>query len=140
MRRTTRRIAPATVLAAVVTAAVVAAAMVGVVPTAAAAAGSQTCKIVTAGGHRYSVSAQNVSCAFAEKWVTKVAGKRVSKANNTLSGGPSGYMCLASSNAGNALAKENHIATNVQRLGNCAKGSGFGKDPYFNWGIQYTSG
>ena len=139
MGPTTRRTGLALVRAGVVSAVIAAAAVVGLLPTAAGAAGSQTCKIVTAGGHQYSVSAANVSCAFAEKWVTKLAGKRVSKTNNTLSGGPSGYTCLAGSNAGNALAKENHIATNVQRLGNCAKGSGFGKDPYFNWGIQYTS-
>lgn len=139
MRAPTRGPRVALVRAVVVTATLMAGA-VGLHPTAASAAGSQNCKIVTAGGQRYSVSAANVSCAFAEKWVTKLAAKRVSKLHNTLSGGPSGYTCLAGSNAGNELAKENHIATNVQQLGNCAKGSGLGKDPYFNWGIQYTSG
>ena len=122
---------------AVVGAAIVVA---GMFPTAAGAAGSQNCKLVSTGGQTYSVSASNISCNFARKWVSKLAAKRVSKTNNTLSGGPSGYKCLAGSNQGNELAKENHIATNVQRLGNCAKGSGFGKDPYFNWAIQYTSG
>jgi hypothetical protein len=123
---------------AVITAAVI---VLGLFPTSASAATSQNCKLVSAGGQTYSVSATNVSCAFARQWVGKLAAKRVSKAhNNTLSGAPSGYKCLAGSNQGNELAKENHIAANVQQTGNCAKGLGLGKQPYFNWGIQYASG
>jgi hypothetical protein len=125
---------------AIVMAVIATGVVVGLLPTPAGAAKSQNCKFVSAGGHTYSVSAMNISCSFARESVAKLAGKRVSKRNNTLSGAPSGYKCLAASEEGDTLAKENHIPTNVQRLGNCAKGSGFGKDPYFNWSIQYTSG
>jgi hypothetical protein len=87
------------------------------------------------------VSAINVSCGFACQWAAKLAGKRVSKENgNALSGGPSGYKCLAGSDHGDDLGRENHIAGNVQRTGNCAKGLGLGSQPYFDWGIQYAQG
>lgn len=109
---------------------------------AVAASKNKVCANVTAGGHSYSVSATNVSCATARQAAAKLAGKRLKNnaTRTTLSGGPSGYQCAAAAKA--ADGKE-QVAANVQISGNCARGLGGlggGSSPYFNWSIQNVLG
>ena len=98
------------------------------------------CPIATAGGHHYSVSATKVSCAFADQWVTKLAGRRLAPhaVQFKLSGGPKGFQCVAGTKTAAVAMPE--IAGNVQVSGNCAKGLGsFGDSPYFNWVVKRTA-
>ena len=94
---------------------------------------------MTAGGESYSISATNASCAVAQKWVAKLAGKRLEShaSRSALSHGPSGYTCAAGTAPSGSAMK---VAANVQISGNCAKGSGLGNSPYFNWSIQNAFG
>jgi hypothetical protein len=106
---------------------------VGCQPAAAAPSAVRKCSAVKVGGHTYNVSATNVACSFADKWVSVLAGKRL-KAHAVqvpLSGGPSGYSCRGGTKPQGVAMPD--VAGNVQVSGNCAKGLGLGSSPYFNW-------
>ena len=101
---------------------------------ASAASKVQSCPAVTAGGQSYSITVNKVSCAFAEKWVGKLAGKRVKShaVRSTLSGGPSGYTCFGG--AAPSGSPVPGVADNVQTNGSCRKGLlAAPTTPYFNW-------
>jgi hypothetical protein len=108
-------------------------------PAVAASAVAQKCATITAGGQSYSVSATHVSCSFADKWATALAGKRLksNSASAALSKHPPGYQCRAGTKRPDSSVK---VAGNVQIAGNCAKGIGLGSSPYFNWSIQNVFG
>jgi hypothetical protein len=95
------------------------------------------CAAITAGGHRYNVSAIAVKCSFADTWVAVLAKKPLGAhaRNVRLFGGPAGYTCQAGTKAAGAAMPD--IPATVQIAGNCAKGpgglGGFGGRPYFNW-------
>ena len=93
-------------------------------PATAGAAPAKSCGFVTVKGHKYGVSATNVKCSFATKWVRVMAAKKVTGNHSVLSKGPRGYMCI-----GGSPGQSN----GVQVSGNCAKGIGLGNSPYFNW-------
>ena len=86
-------------------------------------------------------SATKVTCAFADKWVAKLAGKRLAlhSAQVKLAGGPKGFRCVGGTKP--AGVDMPGIAGNVDVAGNCAKGLGvFGGSPYFNWVVKRKSG
>ena len=93
-------------------------------PTISGAASEKSCGYVTVKGHKYGVSATNVKCSFATKWVRVMAAKKVRGSHSVLSRGPGGYACI-----GGSTSQSN----GVQVSGNCAKGIGLGDSPYFNW-------
>lgn len=94
------------------------------------AAQAKSCGYVTVKGHKYGVSATNVKCSFAIKWVRVMAAKKVKGSRAELSKGPGGYACIGgSTSAGNG----------VQVSGNCSKGIGLGNSPYFNWSTYLGS-
>ena len=98
---------------------------------------SKKCSVAKAGGQSYNVSAIAVSCAFADKWVVALAGKRLQTNGKsvTISGGPAKYICRGGSKGPNDNFPK--LKANIQIAGNCAKGAaglgGFGGAPYFNW-------
>ena len=113
------------------------AALAVVSPASSAHDVTKKCSLAKAGGHSYNVSAIAVSCAFADKWVAALAGKRLKPNVRSVpvSGGPSGYSCRAGTKGPSDHMPD--VKSNVQIAGNCAKGpaglGGFGGTPYFNW-------
>jgi hypothetical protein len=102
-------------------------------PAVAAAAVAKKCSMAKAGGHSYTVSATNVSCTFADKWVSIMAAKRLKlyAIEVPLSGSPAGYSCRGGTKFRGVSMPD--VKGNVQVSGNCAKGIGLGNSPYFNW-------
>jgi hypothetical protein len=123
------------ILPGLVASAVIAGAMIAAGSVASAGPVGKRCGVVIAGGHKYVVSSSYVSCSFARKWVSALAGKRLRNhaVGTTLTGAPQGYSCRG----GTALqGSPAGVSGNVQVSGNCAKGIGLGTSPYFNWVIQ----
>ena len=107
-----------------------------VAPSALAKSHVKKCAPISVGGHVYYVSETHTLCAFAEKWVAKLAGRRLAahSSNVALSNGPNGFTCQAGTKgAGVAMPG---IPSDVQISGNCAKGLGLGPAPYFNWVVK----
>jgi hypothetical protein len=139
--RSTLKVVRMVVAAALVAPALVAGVAVGMISPASATSKSQSCQTVSAGGQGYAVSATNVSCAFAQKWVAKLAGTRVKShsVRSLLSHGPSGYTCYGG--AAPPGSSVNGVNSNVQTNGSCRKGLlAVGDTPYFNWTNQKVLG
>lgn len=100
-----------------------------------AASKVQSCSPVSAGGQKYVVTANKVSCSFAKKWVEKLAGKKVTSSFSVLSHGPSGYTCHGG--AAPQGSPVNGVPKNVQTNGSCHKGLiATGSSPNFGWQNQ----